>query len=154
MIFWTPKWTPKWAQNRLGVILGPKLAQEPQDSPKTAPRWPKMAQDAHKMAQDAPRCAKMGPRRAQDSPKIRPNGPKIAPRWHSWAVLGSPWPPWAFLKCSSCSAEIALQLLLNTLGSGRLSAARRSRFGRSLALAKVGRARIQITISSFSGLQV
>ena len=126
-----PKMVPKWAENRLGVILGPKLAQDgpkmAQDGHrwhKTPPRWPKMPQDGLKMA---PRCAKMGPRRAQDSPKIRPNGPKIAPRWHSWAVLGSPWLPWTFLKCSSCSAEIALQLLLNTLGSGRLSAARRSR---------------------------
>ena len=40
----------------------------------------------------------------------------MAPRWLSWAVLGSLGPPWAFLECSSCSAKIALQLLLNTFG--------------------------------------
>ena len=111
---------PKFAENRLGVILGPKFAQAPQDGSKMAPRCPKTAPSCSKMPQDghkmAPRCAKMGPRRAQDSPKIRQDGPKMAPRWLSWAVLGSIGPPWAFLECSSCSAKIALQLLLNTFG--------------------------------------
>ena len=108
-----PKMVPKCAQNRLTFLIGTLLAQ---DGPKMVQDGPRRPQDGPRYPKMAPRCAKMGPRRAQDGPKIRQNGPKIAPRWPSWAVLGSLGPPWAFLECSSCSAKIALQLLLNTFG--------------------------------------
>ena len=75
-----PKMGPKWSQNRLGALLGslgpildPKLAQDPQDSPKTAARWPKMAP---RWPKDGPRWPKMAPRRPQDGPKTAPRRPR------------------------------------------------------------------------------
>ena len=65
-----PKMAPRW----------PKMAPRwPQDGPKMAPRWPKMAQDGPRWPQDSPKMAQESPEMVQDVPKMARDGSKMAP---------------------------------------------------------------------------
>jgi len=146
---------PKWAQNWLKIVLGLSwallgLSWVPSwpKSPKTAPRRP---QDGPRWPQDGPKTAQDGPRWPQDSPKTAPRRPQDGPESpktvqdciHKTSSL-SPLCPKRPLKV------LQTELVLKNFGERPPVRRRRPRFGRSLALAKVGR--VEILVSNLSVL--
>ena len=122
-----PKTVPKMRSKIPGDIdpslLGHPLAQDGAKMalrwlkmPKMRPRWP---QDGPRQPHDGPRCPQDAPRWPQDGSKMPQDDPKMAPRWPQMLITWLPWRPSSFSRAGGMRGAIE--------------------FGRSLALAKVGR---------------